>query len=305
MLNPVHLATLQAVLDGGSFVAAARRLGYTASAVSQQMRALERSTGLALFERLPRTVRPTAAAYYLADAGRETVLGLRSLEHDARAMASADRGHVAVGSFRTAGARLLPAAFAAFTGARPAVTVGLTEGEPGALLPALLDGSLDLAVVYDNELDLRDWPNGLTRVPLFTEGRRLLTPPGTRPATGRAHLAELRDRTWIASDPSPSLVRYCAAAGFTPSIALQTNDYYSVCAFVRAGLGVALVPAIGHYLADDLVPVELYPPPPRRHVFVLHRRSNRNPLLGPLITELRAAVPDGDHAPGTGPGTDA
>ncbi|HEY3682195.1 MAG TPA: LysR family transcriptional regulator [Streptosporangiaceae bacterium] len=291
MLNPVHLATLQAVLDGGSFVAAAQRLGYTASAVSQQMRALERATGLALFERLPRTVRPTAAAHYLADAGRETVLGLRSLEHDARAMASAERGHVDVGSFRTASARILPAAFAGFTGERPAVTVRLTEGEPDALLPSLLDGSLDLAVVYENELDARDWPRALTRVPLFAERRLLLAPPALRPATGRAHLADLRDRTWIASDPSPSLERYCAGAGFTPSVALQTNDYYSVCAFVHAGLGIALVPAMGHYLAADLPPIELYPPPPKRHVFVLHRASNQNPLLAPLIAELRAATP--------------
>ena len=287
MLNPVHLATLLAVLDRGSFVGAARELGYTASAVSQQMRMLERATGLALFERLPRTIRPTAAAHYLADAGRETVLGLRSLEHDALALATGQRGHVSIGSFRTAAARILPGALARFTAGRPSVTMRLSEGEPSLLMPRLLDGSLDLAVVYENELDAREWPKGVTRVPLLTEDRYLLMPPSARPAGDRVHLAALRDRTWIASDPSPSLVRYCSAAGFVPEIALQTNDYYSVCAFVHAGLGVALVPWMGHYLADALPPVGLYPPPPRRHVFALHRASNRNSLLPPLIAELR------------------
>ena len=287
MLNPVHLATLQAVLDRGSFVGAAKELGYTASAVSQQMRMLERATGLALFERLPRTIRPTAAAHYLADAGRDTVLGLRSLEHDARALATGERGHVSIGSFRTAAARILPGALAAFTATRPAVTMRLTEGEPHALVPRLLEGELDLALVYENELDPREWPKGLTRVPLLTEDRYLLMPPDA--GADRVHLAALRDRTWIASDPSPSLVRYCATAGFAPEIALQTNDYYSVCAFVRAGLGVALVPAMGHYLAEELPPVPLYPPPPRRHVFAVHRATNRNALLGALIEELRIA----------------
>lgn len=290
MLNPVHLATLQAVLDRGSFVGAARELGYTASAVSQQMRMLERATGLALFERLPRTIRPTAAAHYLADAGRETVLGLRSLEHDARSLASGERGHVSIGSFRTAAARVLPDALAGFTAARPEVTLQLSEGEPHLLMPRLLDGSLDLAVVYENELVPREWPKGLTRVPLLTEQRHLLMPPGARPDGDRVHLTELRDRTWIASDPSPALERYCASAGFAPRIALQTNDYYSICAFVRAGLGVALVPGMGRYLGDTLEPVGVYPPPPRRHVFVLLRASNRNSLLPPLIAELRGSA---------------
>ena len=293
MLNPVHLATLQEVLDSGSFVGAARRLGYTASAVSQQMRLLERSTGLALFERLPRRIRPTSAAHYLAEAGRETVLGLRSLEHDARAMAAAERGHVTVGSFRSASARVLPGAFAVFGAARPSVSTRLVEGEPHVLLPALLDGTLDLAVVYENDLDPRTWPKGLTYVPLFTEDRWLLLPPATdqRPAAGRLRLAELAEETWIASDPSPALLRYCGMAGFTPRIALQTNDYYSVCAFVRAGLGVALVPGMGHYLPESLTPVPVEPSPPRRRVFALHRASNGNPLLAPLITAIRAATP--------------
>lgn len=290
MLNPVHLATLQSVLAHDSFVAAARELGYTASAVSQQMRMLERATGLELFERLPRRVRPTVAAHYLAEAGRETVLGLRSLEHDAHAMAAAERGHISIGSFRTASARILPAAFAGFVERRPAVTMQLTEGEPGALLPRLLEGSLDLAVAYENELNEQQWPKGLTRVPLLTEERRLLTPPAKRPKRGPVQLADLKDRTWIASDPSPALARYCAAAGFEPNIALQTNDYYSLCEFVRAGLGVALVPGMGHYLTDTLTAFELRPRPPKRQVFVLHRASNRNPLLPPLIGALRRSA---------------
>lgn len=289
MLNPVHLATLQTVLTHQSFVAAARELGYTSSAVSQQMRALERATGLELFERLPRKVRPTSAAQHLADASRETVLGLQALGRDASALAAAERGHITIGSFRTASARILPAACADFVSRRREVTMQLTEGEPQTLLPRLLDGSLDLAVAYENELNEQKWPKALTKVSLLTEDRRLLMPPSTR-KRGPVQLTDLKDATWIASNPAPSLVRYCMGNGFEPDIALQTNDYNAVCAFVQAGLGVALVPVTGHHLTDTLRPVELEPRPPRREIFVLHRPNNQNPLLQSLIGSLQRAA---------------
>ena len=59
MLNPLHLRTLTTVLEAGSFAVAARRLGYTPSAVSQQIAALERVVRLPLFEREARSIRPT------------------------------------------------------------------------------------------------------------------------------------------------------------------------------------------------------------------------------------------------------
>lgn len=289
MLNPVHLETLQVVLAHDSFVAAAAELGYTASAVSQQMRALERATGLELFERMARSIRPTAAAHYLAEAGREMVLGLRSLEHDAKAVAAAERGRLGVGSFQTAAANILPDVLVEFRTERPGVTVELHEGEPKAVLPKVLDGSLDLALVYENDLDPKQWPAGLTRTPLFTEERTLLMPPGENTGDDPVQLADLRDETWIASDPSPSLLRFCAGVGFEPNVALRTNDYYSVCAFVRAGLGIALVPDLGRYFSDVLTPLRVLPHPPRRRVFALHRTANKNPLLAPFLEVLASA----------------
>jgi DNA-binding transcriptional LysR family regulator len=62
VVNPVHLKTLLEVTRLGSFAAAAATLGYTASAVSQQMSALERETGVTLFQRSARAVIPTEAA---------------------------------------------------------------------------------------------------------------------------------------------------------------------------------------------------------------------------------------------------
>lgn len=273
-----------------SFAAAAHELGYTASAVSQQMRSLERATGLELFERLSRSIRPTAAAQNLARAGQQAVLSLRSVEHDAQALAEGYRGHITIGSFRTASANILPPAFAAFRHARVSVTIDLVEGEPEDLLDDLRSGAIDLALVYENELNPQQWPIELTQVPLLTEQRLLLMPAAQRPVSGQIRLAELRDLTWVASAPSPSLMSYCSTEGFAPQVAFRTNDYYSICAFVRAGIGIALVPVMGHYLTTELPAVALSPAPPRRYVSILHRRTNTSPLLRPVIQELQRAA---------------
>lgn len=148
MLNPVHLLTLDKVLSSGSFAEAASQLGYTASAVSQQMAALEKGTGLVLFERLPQGVRPTSSARYLAEVGAEIVVSLTALERNAAALCNGVRGRIRLGSFTTASARILPPAIVEFGAAYPAVEIELEEGEPGDLLPSLLDGNLDLLVVY-------------------------------------------------------------------------------------------------------------------------------------------------------------
>lgn len=70
----------------------------------------------------------------------------------------------------------------------------------------------------------------------------------------------------------------------------RPTDFYSACEFVRSGLGIALVPAMGHFLPETLPPVELRPTPPRRHLSVLHWAGNTNPLLAPLIDEIQRAA---------------
>ncbi len=113
MLNPLHLRTLTTVLQTGSFAVAARRLGYTPSAVSQQIAALERAVRLPLFEREARIIRPTPAATFLATRGQEVLAALGALQDDVRGLADGAIGTIRLGSFPTASQHLLPAALAA------------------------------------------------------------------------------------------------------------------------------------------------------------------------------------------------
>ena len=82
MLNPVHLRTLVEVVKTGSFAEAARRLGYTSSAVSQQISAFERAVGVTLFEREAHSIRPASAALLIADRGGELLAAFDGFEHE-------------------------------------------------------------------------------------------------------------------------------------------------------------------------------------------------------------------------------
>src|SRR5881628_4146083 len=102
MLRLDHLATLQTVLRRGSFADAARELGYTASAVSQQIGALERNTGLALFEREAKSIRPTTAAHHLMESSRTLLADADALWEEIRRLATGQSGRVRLGAFATA-----------------------------------------------------------------------------------------------------------------------------------------------------------------------------------------------------------
>lgn len=291
MLNPVHLQTLQAVLARGSFVAAADALGYTASAVSQQMSMLERATGLALFERLPRSVQPTDAARELARGSVDLVAGLRSLELGAKARAAGETGQIQVGSFASAGVSLLPAALATLLRSRGGVVVELANGEPDHLLPLLRDGRLDVALVYENAVDQRQWPDNMVTVPLLTERRYVVLPPGhPQRASTPVRLTDLAADTWVTSLESPGLEQLCASVGFRPRIMVRSDEYSMVGAFVRAGVGVTLLPELALPPYPELSGQLLTPEPPPRYVRALYRRTNNNPVLQPMLAALRAAA---------------
>lgn len=306
MLNPTHVRTLGAVLTTGSFSEAAAQLGYTASAVSQQISALERATGLTLFERGARRIHPTRAARILGERCEHVLNELTALEQQARALAAGQRGLVRVGSFATAAASLVPWALARFVQQQPEAEVSLEEGEPEELLPLVLSDVLDVALVYEYELVPRRWPQQLTVSELVRERPRILLPPAHRATRSEEiELADLAEETWIASRETSagalSLSRLCAAASFEPRIAFRTNDYDVVRELVQAGLGVALVPELA--VTDSARPSAhaLSGAPAGRRVLAVRRTANPNPLLAPLDDALvRAAAAQRRRRPAQG-----
>ncbi|QOV40801.1 LysR family transcriptional regulator [Streptomyces ferrugineus] len=295
MLKPLHLLTLQAVVRSGSFAFAARSLGYTASAISQQISALEKETGLVLFEREAHGIRPTAAAHRLVDLSTRVLAAMDDLDHQVRELATGATGRLRLGSFPTASVRLVPPALSALVETHPRARIQLEEGEPEELVDLLGSGDLDIALVYEYGLSPRQWPDGLTRHRLLHEDLVLLRPWGSGPCAGLSQLAEAR---WITSREGTagarSLIRLCAAAGFDAEVAFRSNNYNVVRELVSARLGVAVVPALGHVPSEEIEAVRLTQRSAHRQVMALHRSENSNPLLGTVLGALRRAVPTGE-----------
>ncbi|MEU1290634.1 LysR family transcriptional regulator [Kitasatospora sp. NPDC005856] len=294
MINPIHVRTLSVVLETGSFSEAAGELGYTASAVSQQIGALERASGLVLFERGARSVRPTRAALVLGQRCSRVLSELAALEDEARALASGSRGMLRLGSFPTAQAVLVPPALARLAHKSPHAEVTLGEGEPSELVPLVASGRLDAALVYTYDRVHRQWPPGMVAVELLRESLFVLIPPGDPAAQAeQIRMADLCDRSWITSQEETagarSLANLCASAGFAPQVAFRSNDYNVIRAMVRAGLGVALIPELA--VTDELRPCVrlLQEPSCARRVHSVRRASDTNPLLPYLEDALRRA----------------
>ncbi len=295
MLSPTQLQTLRTVLTTGSFAAAAGELNYTASAVSQQIAALERSTGLVLFERSPHSVRPTEQARLLADRASELLALWDGLDREVAAIARGELGRLRIGSFPTASARLLPAALAQLVASRPAADLEVDEGELDALLPRLLAGELDLALAYRYHAVPAGWPEQLVETVLLRERLYLLVPDGHPLATStETRLAGLAGSRWVAplagSPGALNLERLSARAGFSPRIGFRSNDYSVVHGLVAAGLGVALVPGLGLAELPGVRAVPLAGRDARRTVLALHRPSLRHSLLAAALTAIRTVA---------------
>ncbi|MDQ8705356.1 LysR substrate-binding domain-containing protein [Streptomyces sp. LHD-70] len=292
MLKPLHLLTLRAVVSSGSFALAARELGYTASAISQQISALEKESGLVLFEREAHGIRPTSAAHRLVDLSTRALAALDDLTYQVEELASGATGRLRLGAFPTAGVRLVPSALSALSDTHPRARIELQEGEPEELVGALGSGDLDVALVYEYGLSPCHWPEGLARHPLLREDLILLRAQGSALSP---QLAQLSGARWITSREDTagarSLARLCAAAGFDATVAFRSNNYDVVRELVSARLGVAVVPALGHVPSAAIEATRLTQRSAHRRVMALHRAENSNPLLATMLVALRQAVP--------------
>src|SRR5690348_6104970 len=134
-----HFAALRAVAEAGTFGAAARRLGYTQSAVSQQIQTLERIVGERLVERPggPRPVSLTEAGLLLLRHADSIVARLQAAQADLHALRTGEAGSLRVGTFQSVGARVLPEIMKRLTGQWPQIEVRLDEHDDEEVLESL------------------------------------------------------------------------------------------------------------------------------------------------------------------------
>lgn len=308
--NVVQLRTLVAVVRHGSFSGAARDLGYSPSAVSQQIAALERTCKVELFERRAHSVHPTPVARQIAERSNEVLMALDRLRDQIRAISQGWHGSIRVGAFGTASQHLLPAAVRHFVDRYPGSEVMLEEGFPTELLRALVARDLDVALVYSHGPSQRKWQQEIKFVELLSE-KMLLLLPEDHPFAHEEHvsLADLRDEKWIASHEgtpgAEGLEELCAAAGMTPNIGFRSNDPDVIERLVGEKVGVALIPAMGFVPMPGVTTVQLADSNAMRIVYAAYLPDDASPLIEALVDALREVastlVGDGSLTPWSQP----
>jgi DNA-binding transcriptional LysR family regulator len=286
-----HLAALQAVAEEESFGRAAERLGYTQSAVSQQIQALERIVDQRLVERPggPRRVSLTEAGELLLRHAAGIVAQLQAAQADLAAFAEGSAGTLRVGTYQSVGARVLPRLLREFTEAWPSVSVQLTEwSDDGHLLSLVERGELDFSFVMlpveegpFEPVELMLDPHVLV-VPADSELARRPKPPSLREVAG---MPLIGNRLCRSVHQVETRLR---DAGVEPQIVFRSDDNGTIQGLVAAGVGVALVPLLtvdtGH---EGTAVLGLADVPPRRIGIAWHRDRYRSPAARAFVDLAR------------------
>jgi DNA-binding transcriptional LysR family regulator len=292
MLDVRRLRLLRELAHRGTIAAVADAVGYTASAVSQQLTALEREAGVPLLVRTGRRVTLTPAG---ADLAERTGAVLALLDSASAALASARgqlTGRLRIGAFPTAMRTVVPPALVNVGRAHPGLELLVTELDPAAMAAALRAGALDVGLLHEYDFVPAAPDPALHTEPLAVEVLYLAsaeTVPVDEP------VRHCRDMPWIVGGPATlchaMAIRACQAVGFTPRIRHHTDDFATVLALVAAGQGVAVVPRWG--ALDPPAGVVLTPLSIRRRTLVACRLGVReHPAVAAFVAALHAAATD-------------
>lgn len=282
MIDLEAVVSLRAVATQGSVAAAAATLGYTPSAVSQQIKRLERETGVTLLERAGRGV-------VLTDAGARLVVDsapiLDDLERLRADLQVASRepgpvsGEVRLAAFSTVVRGLVTPMLADLARRHPDLRLPLRESEPWETIALVASGQRDLGIVHRWGGVALAMPDQLVSTPLFTDVADVIL-RRDHPLADRAvlHPEELAGERWVATFEATIcrqwLRRLFDGVPNAPRVVHESMEFANHLELARAGLAVALIPRLGRGpLGPDLVAIPTADPASTRDVHAVHRRT--------------------------------
>lgn len=290
LMDSRRLLIFRDVARAGSISAAARQLGWTQPAVSQHLKALERSVGVPLLLRGPGGVEPTEPGRRLLVRADEVALQLHLADEELADLSALRRGRARLAAYPSAAATRVPRAVASLRTRHPDIDVELTEAEPPEALDLLDSGDVDVALVFGYDGDPAAG-RGLVWRPLASEPVALvLAAEHPLAARKRLTLAQVSGEPWIVGCDRcrAHAVALCAAAGFAPSVRHVSDDYVVVQNLVAVGLGVTLLPhsALEAYRHPGVVAREHASFGDRTFGIVHRPGADRVPATAALIAEL-------------------
>jgi DNA-binding transcriptional LysR family regulator len=289
-----HLVALKTISDEGSFGRAADKLGYTQSAVSQQIAVLERVVGMRLIERPggPRPISLTEAGSILLRHAEAIDARLLAARADMEALQAGDAGRLRVGTFQSVGVKVIPTLLRRFSQEHPQVEVVLQES-------ASEDGLLELVERGELDLSFMTLPVDhatLEEVELLRDPYVLVVPAGS-PLGELERTPTLKE---IALHPLVSFSKcrsidavetQLASSGRRPNVVFRSDNNGTVQGLVGAGVGLCIAPRLTVEEGDEsIVVIDLRGRiAPRVIGLVWHRDRHRSAAAGAFV-ETAAAI---------------
>ncbi|MEV0617463.1 LysR family transcriptional regulator [Nonomuraea sp. NPDC050404] len=263
-MDPHLLTTFVTVARHGSFSAAAAELGYTQSAISQQIAALESDLGLPLLRRRP--VEPTPAGRRLLEHAGPLLLRLRAARADVLRAAAPARHLLRLAATPLALSAEVAGRLARARAAEPRLEVRLRTCRPGQAAALVAEGHADLGltdgiVAPSDPLRLPPDTGPMTATGV-AEQDLVVALPADHPLTGRTgvRLADLVDARWLDTPLCPlARLRDLAGEGFPAGLAYDGDDVHTVLNLVAAGHGLIVLPA--RALTPPVMPISVVPVP--------------------------------------------
>ncbi|WP_329117558.1 LysR family transcriptional regulator [Streptomyces sp. NBC_01465] len=293
MLDLARLRALHAISVHGSVAAAATALGYTPSAVSQQITKLERETRTTLLERRGRGIALTEEAVQLAATAQELLAIVERAETTLEEQRGEPAGRLSIAAFASSARGLLPGVLAQLAADHPGLTARLSEVDPHLSIGLVARGVVDLAVAHDWDIAPLPTPEGVEQAVIGDDPCDLLV-PAAHPLAGRKSVRreELAGEVWVCQPPGRVchdwLVRTLRAIGEEPDIAHTAEENHTIVALVAAGLGIAVVPRLGRGpVPEGAVAVPLDPLPVRRLYALWRTGAARRPAITETVRALQ------------------
>ncbi|MBO0651489.1 MULTISPECIES: LysR family transcriptional regulator [Streptomyces] len=235
------------VAEARHFTRAAEALHVAQPSLSQQIRALERELGAELFHRARGNITLTDAGEALLPLARRILADTETAHREVQEVAQLRRGRVRLGAPPSLCASLVPDVLRTYHARFPGIELHVDEGGSQDLVRRLADGGLDLALIIT---PLGVGAPALVTTELLREDLVVVSAPSGPPPTRRGHIrvGELRDLPMVmfrrGYDLREITTAACRAAGFEPSFTVEGGEMDAVLGFVRAGLGLAVVPGM-------------------------------------------------------------
>ncbi|MFC5260677.1 LysR family transcriptional regulator [Kribbella qitaiheensis] len=302
MIDLGRLRALHAVATHGSVGSAADALGYTPSAISQQLAKLERETRTVLVEKRGRGIVLTDAAQQLATTAAQVLQLVEAAELTLEEQHGQAIGSLLIAAFPTAARGLLPAVLPRLIDDNPALDVRVSETDPFEAVAAVARGEIHIAVVHDWHNTPLALPDEVSRVKLGSDPADILVPASHRLAGKEFVRADdLVGERWICQPAGTIchdwLIRTMRKAGVEPDVAYSVAEYQTQLAMLARGIGIGLLPRLGRgSLPEGVVAVPLQPAPSRRLYAVWRTATARRPAIAVTLAALKAGWQDRDTA---------